>query len=214
MLRRLFIEKIKNAVLDWAKQYPRVELADVYVYPGGFVDDYHVIFVATTGFENWRQSAREDDLYRFLRMRLGDTDIVKIFFLLAVTEEESEYYAGLHSTAASGVETFPLALRGSRKQRAFIAKVKNLIQEWAALYPTVELTSIEVNPNGFPDDYDVIVVAGKGFENWEKREREKDLYWFLRKQLGDADIVKIWVLLALTEEQYEKYEVTHDAALV
>jgi hypothetical protein len=76
------------------------------------------------------------------------------------------------------------------------------------------LTSVEVNPIWLPDDYDVIVVACKGFENWGKRERENDLYWFLRKKLGDSDIVKITILLALTEEQYEKYEIAHDAALV
>jgi len=99
-------------------------------------------------------------------------------------------------------------------KRQFIEKVKTTIQEWAKLHPAVELASVEVNPTGLPDDFDVIVVTSKGFENWEQTERENDLYWFLRKKLGDADIVKITILLALTEEQYEKYEITHDAALI
>ncbi len=93
-------------------------------------------------------------------------------------------------------------------KRVFIEKIKNAIQEWAKLHPAVELASVEVNPTGLPDDFDVIVVASKGFENWEQTERENNLYWFLRKKLGDSDIVKITVLLTLTEEEHEKYEIS------
>jgi len=99
-------------------------------------------------------------------------------------------------------------------KRAFIEKVKTAIQEWAKLHPTVELASVVVNPTGLPDDFDVIVVANKGFENWEQIERENDLYWFLRKKLGDADIVKITVLLTLTEEEYDKHEISRNEAYV
>jgi acid stress-induced BolA-like protein IbaG/YrbA len=99
-------------------------------------------------------------------------------------------------------------------KRAFIEKVKTAIQEWAKLHPTVELASVEVYSTGFPDDFDVIVVANKGFENWRKIERQNDIADFIGKQLGDTIVTKIPVLHAITEEQHEKYEITHDAALV
>jgi hypothetical protein len=97
-------------------------------------------------------------------------------------------------------------------KRVFIEKIKNAIQEWAKLHPNVELASVEVYPTGIPDDFDVFVVASKGFENWGQHERENDLYWFLRRKLGDSDIVKITVLLTLTEDEYEKYGINRNEA--
>jgi hypothetical protein len=99
-------------------------------------------------------------------------------------------------------------------KRIFVEKIKNAVQEWADQYPNVELESVKVHSKGILDDVDVVVVARKGFENWSRSEREKDLYWFLRKKLGDADIVKIFVLLTLTEEESEKYEIARDEAYV
>jgi len=99
-------------------------------------------------------------------------------------------------------------------KRVFIEKIKNAVQEWANQHPNVELESVAVHPKGILDDVDVIVVARKGFENWGRSERENDLYWFLRKKLGDTDIVKIFVLLTLTEEESEKYEISRDEAYV
>ena len=94
-------------------------------------------------------------------------------------------------------------------KRKFIEKIQQAVQEWAKQHPTVELVSIEVCPGSVPEVFHVIVVASKGFEDWEQTARENDLYWFLRKYLGDSDIVKISVLLTLTEEQFEKYEIIH-----
>lgn len=95
-------------------------------------------------------------------------------------------------------------------QRLLIEKVKNVIQDWARQYPQVELALLEVYPSGIADHIHVMVVASKGFENWESTEREDDLYWFLRKRLGDADIVKIFKLLTLTEEEYNEYDVVYE----
>jgi hypothetical protein len=91
-MRKLFIEKIKKAVQDWAKQYPQVELYIVDVYPSGIGENLHVIVVATKGFENWRQLEIHKDLFTFLRKQLGDIDVVKISKILPLTEEEYEQY--------------------------------------------------------------------------------------------------------------------------
>ena len=91
-------------------------------------------------------------------------------------------------------------------KRVLIEKIKQYIHEWAKLHPAVELAEVEVYPSSVPQVFHVIVVASRGFENWDRRSRENDLYWFLRKNLGDKDIVKISVLLTLTEEENEKYE--------
>ncbi len=99
-------------------------------------------------------------------------------------------------------------------KQIFIEKTKQAVQKWVAQYPNVKLAAIEVYPSSVPNIFHVIVVASKGFENWEQTERENNLYWFLRKELGDSDIVKITVLLTLTEEEYEKYETTRDEAYV
>jgi len=95
-------------------------------------------------------------------------------------------------------------------KQTFIEKTKQAVQNWATQYPNVKLAMIEVYPSSVPNIFHVIAVASKGFENWEQTERENNLYRFLRKELGDADIVKITVLLTLNEEQYEKYEMAHD----
>lgn len=90
--------------------------------------------------------------------------------------------------------------------KKLIEKIRQNIYEWAQHHKTLELSEVEVYPSGVPDVIHVIVVASKGFEKWDQSDREDDLYRFLRKKLGDADIVKISLLLTLTEEQNEKYE--------
>jgi len=97
-------------------------------------------------------------------------------------------------------------------KRIFIEKTEKAVREWAQQYPNIELAAVEVYPGSVPNAFHVIVAAAKGFENWEQTEREDNLYWFLRKKLGDADIVKISVLLTLTEEEYENYEIAQDEA--
>jgi hypothetical protein len=92
------------------------------------------------------------------------------------------------------------------RQRILIEKIKQAIQEWAAQYPQVELSLVKVNPSGIAHNIHVIVVAAKGFEEWEETERDDNLYWFLRKKLGDEDIVKIPLLSTMTEERYDRYE--------
>jgi hypothetical protein len=99
-------------------------------------------------------------------------------------------------------------------RRELADKIKKTVYEWAKQYPHVELSRVEVNPSGFDDDVDVIVVAKKGFENWRKIERQRDIADFIGKQLGDSIAVKIPILHAFTEEQYEKYEITHDGAFI
>jgi len=99
-------------------------------------------------------------------------------------------------------------------RRELIDKIKKAVYDWAKQYPNVELSLVEVYPSGIIDNVHVIVVAKKGFENWRKIERQRDIAEFLRKQLGDAIVTKIPVLHAFTEEQYEKYEITHDGAFV
>ncbi len=99
-------------------------------------------------------------------------------------------------------------------RRELAEKIKNCVFDWAKQYPHVELARVKVLPSGFDDDVDVIVVAKKGFENWRKIERQRDIADFIGKQLGDAIAVKIPILHAFTEEQYEKYETTGDGAFV
>jgi hypothetical protein len=91
-------------------------------------------------------------------------------------------------------------------QRQLIEKIKTAIQEWVNQFPQVELSLVEVTPSGISDNIHVIVVARKGFDDWEETDRDNNLYWFLRKKLGDADIVKIPLLITMTEERYDRYE--------
>jgi hypothetical protein len=91
-MRKLFIEKIKKVVHDWAAQYPQVELYLIDVYPSGIGENLHLIVVAAKGFENWRQLAIREDLFTFLRKQLGDADVVRISKILPLTEEEYEQY--------------------------------------------------------------------------------------------------------------------------
>ncbi|MEK7728040.1 MAG: hypothetical protein AAB354_06460 [candidate division KSB1 bacterium] len=95
-------------------------------------------------------------------------------------------------------------------KRLLLEKIKKLIHDWAAQYPKVELAYVEVYHSGIADNIHVIVVASQGFENWESTDRENDLYWFLRKALGDEYIVKIYVLRTMTEEEYDRYEVVRE----
>jgi hypothetical protein len=98
-------------------------------------------------------------------------------------------------------------------RRLLIERVKKAVQEWAKQYPKVELVLIKVYPSGIGENIHVIVVASQGFDDWEQSTRRKDLYWFLRKQLDPSDVAKISLLLTMTEEQYDKYEVNYDEAL-
>jgi hypothetical protein len=95
-------------------------------------------------------------------------------------------------------------------KRLMLERIKKLITDWAAQYPHVELAYVEVYFSGIADNIHVIVVASKGFENWDSTDRENDLYWFLRKQLGDAYIVKIYLLRTMTEEEYDRYEIVRE----
>ena len=95
-MNRRLIQKIESSIHAWAEQHPLVELAQVEVYPSEVPDVIHVIVIAVKGFEQWDQSERENDLYRFLRQKLGDTDVVKISLLLTLTEEENENYERIH----------------------------------------------------------------------------------------------------------------------
>lgn len=99
-------------------------------------------------------------------------------------------------------------------RRELIDKIKQSVYDWANQYPNLELSLVEVYPSGIVDNVHVIVVAKKGFETWRKIERQRDIANFLSKQLGDSVVVKIPVLHAFTEEQYEKYEITRDRAFV
>ncbi len=97
-------------------------------------------------------------------------------------------------------------------QRELIEKIKKSVYDWAKQYPHVELSLVEVYPSGIGDNVHVIVVAKKGFENWRKIERQNDIADFIGKQLGDYIVVKIPILHAFTEEQYEKYEISREGA--
>jgi stress-induced morphogen len=99
-------------------------------------------------------------------------------------------------------------------QRELIEEIKKSIYDWAKQYPHLELSVVDVYPSGIRDNVHVIVVAKKGFENWRKIERQRDIANFIGKQLGDSIAVKIPILHAFTEEQYEKYESARDGAFV
>jgi acid stress-induced BolA-like protein IbaG/YrbA len=90
----------------------------------------------------------------------------------------------------------------------FVKKIKAAVEDWARQYPQVELSVIEAYPSGIGENVHVIIVAQKGFENWRQLARQKDLEAFLRKRLGDAESAKIPLLLTLTEEEFDRYEIT------
>lgn len=92
--------------------------------------------------------------------------------------------------------------------RALIKKIKETIQAWAKQYPQVELSVIEAYPSGIGENLHVIVVANKGFETWNRSERQDEIRRFLRQQLGHADTANIFLLLTFTEEEFDRYEIT------
>ncbi len=79
------------------------------------------------------------------------------------------------------------------------------IEEWAQIH-NIEASLIDVKYSGIGSNIHVLVVAGKGFENWRWSERESSLFDYLHakfKHNGDFFISR---LETLTEEEYEKYE--------
>lgn len=88
---RKLLERIKTAIQEWAAQH-FVELAILKVDPSGIGSNVHLLVIASRGFENWSKVDREEDLYKYLRSRLGDTDVVNISLTITMTEEEYDQY--------------------------------------------------------------------------------------------------------------------------
>lgn len=88
-----------------------------------------------------------------------------------------------------------------------IEKIRAAIAEWATHQQgrTIELSRVTVEPSGIGSNLHVEVVARRGFSDWTESERNKSLYRYLRAVLGDADIVKVSLVLTLTEREYESY---------
>jgi len=91
-------------------------------------------------------------------------------------------------------------------KRKLIEKIAKSVYKWAQQHPNVELAEVEIANSGIGDHIHVIVTAKQGFENWRSFDRRDDLFEFLRKQLGDADAVRISKLLTMTEEEKDRYE--------
>ena len=90
-MKTLLLEKLREAVADWA-QIHNIEAPLIEVKFSGIGSGVHVLVVARRGFENWRWSERERDLFRFLRARFNGNDDFVITRLETMTEEEYEKY--------------------------------------------------------------------------------------------------------------------------
>jgi hypothetical protein len=85
------LDRIRTAIQEWAQQHS-IELALLEVNPSGVGSNVHVILVARKGFENWPQIEREESLDKYLRLKLGDADVVHIFVTITMAEEEYDQY--------------------------------------------------------------------------------------------------------------------------
>jgi len=88
---RKLLERIRTAIQEWAQQHS-VELAILEVNPSGIGSNVHIIAIASRGFENWSKVDREENLYKYLRSRLGDADVVNIALTITMPEEEYDQY--------------------------------------------------------------------------------------------------------------------------
>lgn len=86
-------------------------------------------------------------------------------------------------------------------------KIKQLIMEWANSVGIVQLSTVEVYPSGIGSNIHVIIVANKGFESWERAERDNLIYDYLAGNLSPSELVKISLFLTMTEEEFERYSI-------
>ena len=91
-MKTVILEKLRETVAQWARNH-NIETTVIEVKPSGIASGVHILVVARQGFENWHWSARERDLFRFLRSRFNGTNDFVITRLETLTEEEYEKYA-------------------------------------------------------------------------------------------------------------------------
>lgn len=91
-----------------------------------------------------------------------------------------------------------------------LVQVHAAAEEWARLH-NIEATRIEVKPSGIGSNIHVLVVARRGFENWPRSERQDDLFHYLHEHANPDNELVITLALTMTEEEYDKHELTADA---
>lgn len=67
-----------------------------------------------------------------------------------------------------------------------------------------EGATVVVGPSDVSDNIHVMVVSDT-FRNKEQVQRDTPLYDYLKKQVDQADIVKVSLLLTLTPEEYDQH---------
>jgi len=91
-MKTFLLQKLREAIAEWARTH-NIETTLIEVKPSGIGPGVHVLVVARRGFENWRWSERERDLFRFLHPQFnGNSDFV-ITRLETMTEKDYEKYA-------------------------------------------------------------------------------------------------------------------------
>lgn len=91
-MKTSLLEKLREAVAEWTRIH-NIETNLIEVKPSGIASGIHILVVARRGFENWRWSERERDLFRFLLARFNGTGDFVITRLETMTEDEYEKYA-------------------------------------------------------------------------------------------------------------------------
>ncbi len=91
-MKTLLLEKLREVVAEWARTH-NIETTLIEVKPSGIGPGVHILVVARRGFETWRWSERERDLFRFLRAKFNGNGDFVITRLETMTAEEYEKYA-------------------------------------------------------------------------------------------------------------------------
>jgi hypothetical protein len=95
-MKTALLKKLHEAVAEWARIH-NIETNLIEVKPSGIASGVHILVVARRGFENWRWSERERDLFRFLRPQFNGNGDFAITRLETMTEEEYEKYADVEA---------------------------------------------------------------------------------------------------------------------
>jgi len=91
-MKTLLLKKLREVIAEWARTH-NIETTLIEVKPSGIASGVHILVVARRGFDDWRWSERERDLFRFLHPQFNGNGDFVITRLETMTEEEYEKYA-------------------------------------------------------------------------------------------------------------------------
>jgi len=90
------------------------------------------------------------------------------------------------------------------KVKKYIEKIETAIKDYFK-EKNIEEPDLIIDASGISDNIHVIIVSDS-FTGKEQIERDNEIYKYFDEKLSPEIIVKISMLLTLTEEEYSKYQ--------